>query len=131
MRTKKTDKRVPEDGNDHQDFVPFIENNVEGESTPIESAETEHEKKGGKETKEATTATPVEDEKEVTANGDMMNALVAVCENDEEKRVAALSEDQMSLELEAKLKAGDIDGSVTLGTLWLQLHGRALKKNLT
>ena len=36
----------------------------------------------------------------------------------------------MKLELEAKLRAKDIDGSVALGTLWLQLHGRALKKNL-
>mmetsp|Transcript_24148 Transcript_24148/g.34611 ORF Transcript_24148/g.34611 Transcript_24148/m.34611 type:complete len:115 (+) Transcript_24148:142-486(+) len=70
-----------------------------------------------------------EDEKEVTANDDFTNALVAVCENDEEKRVAALS-DQMRLEMEAKLRNGDIDGGVKLGTLWMQLHGRVLKKKL-
>ena len=53
MRTKKTDKGAPEDGNNHQDLMPSIEDKVGGESTPIESAKTEHEKKGGKETKKA------------------------------------------------------------------------------
>ena len=90
----QTDKGAPKDNNNNQDLLPFIKAYAKGESTPIESAETEHEKKGGEETKEAATA------EEVTANGDMKNALVAVCEKDKEKHVAALSEHQMSLEKE-------------------------------
>ena len=50
---KKTDKGAPEDGSNHQDNMPSIEDKVGGESTPIESAKTEHKKKGGKETKKA------------------------------------------------------------------------------
>ena len=99
----QTDKGAPKDNNNNQDLLPFIKDNAKGESTPIESAETEHEKKGGKETKEAATA------EEVTANGDMMNVLVAVCDKDKGKHVAALSQDQLGSEIEAKLRAGDID----------------------
>ena len=69
-----------------------------------------------------------EQEKEATANDDFTDALFAVCENDEEKCVAALSEDQLRSEIEAKLRAGEMDESVKLGSLWMQIHGRVLKK---
>ena len=116
MRTKKTDKRVPEDGNDHQDFVPFIENNVEGESTPIESAENEHDKNDGK---EWSWADLTEEEKE-----DHKQRLLSVCTNDEEKHVACLSEPEMQKQAQEKLNAKEYEGGLKIMQTWIQLHTR-------
>ena len=69
------------------------------------------------------------DEKKANTDDDVIDAVLAVCENEEEKRVAALSQDQLGDEIGAKIKAGEIDASVRLGHLWMEIHARALKKN--
>jgi len=70
-----------------------------------------------------------EQEKKAITDGDVINAVLAVCENEEEKCVAALSQDQLGDEIGAKIKAGEIDASVRLGHLWMEIHARALKKH--
>ena len=60
--------------------------------------------------------------------GIFLRKILSVCENEEEKRVAALSQDQFEEEIGAKIKAGEIDASVRLGTLWMQIHARVYKK---
>ena len=98
------------------------------ESTLIESAKNEHDKNGGKQTKEAATADEekewswadlTEEEKE-----DHKQNLLSVCTNDEERDVACLSEPDMQKKAQEKLKAKEYDAGMKIMQTWLQLHTR-------
>jgi hypothetical protein len=116
------------DNNSNQDLLPFIKDNVGDESTLIELAKNEHDKNGGKQTKEAATA---DEEKEWSwadlteqEKEDHKQSLLSVCTNDEEKYVACLSEPEMHNQVQEKLNAKEYDAGMKIMQTWLQLHTR-------
>ena len=117
--TKKTDKGAPKEDDNHQDLLPFFKDNAKGESTPIKSAETEHDKKGGKEAK---TANPVIDDS-------ITQYLLQYCANEEEVRISKLTEKEIGEESTQLLQSGEVKRGLDILKIWYELHGRFLLDN--
>ena len=117
--TNKTDKGAPKEDDNHQDLLPFFKDNAKGESTPIKSAETEHDKKGGKEAK---TANTVIDES-------ITQFLLQYCANEEEVRISKLTEKEIGEESTQLLQSGEVKRGLDILKIWYELHGRFLLDN--
>jgi len=115
----KTDKGAPKEDDNHQDLLPFFKDNAKGESTPIKSAETEHDKKGGKEAK---TANPVIDDS-------ITQYLLQYCANEEEVRISKLTEKEIGEESTQLLQSGEVKRGLDILKIWYELHGRFLLDN--
>mgnify|MGYP000208162195 CR=1 FL=1 len=115
----QTDKGAPKEDDNHQDLLPFFKDNAKGESTPIKSAETEHDKKGGKEAK---TANTVIDES-------ITQFLLQYCANEEEVRISKLTEKEIGEESTQLLQSGEVKRGLDILKIWYELHGRFLLDN--
>ena len=61
---------------------------------------------------------------------DFKSALLSHCTNEEEVRVANLSEEDVGNTRAARMTSEVIDGGLALMKTWLELHGRVMKENM-